>query len=283
MDTLSFSVNNRTCLYVITERRPRCLARMLASVDLSTYIPGYICIVTPDRSIADNFEVAYAASRLRDKNVRVDFVGCSEGSGLSARKNVALQYMQLFNCEFGLAVDDDMVFEFYAIEDMYVALTDNPELFAVGPVVLHENRTGLPLTDETWQETMAFVEDGVWRWGGHRQGVIPQSYEREIVAVQHMAAVFLHRLDDAHQYDEAYDRPIYFLYDSDFLYGKQLAVVRSAVVHHWPTTTGPNLQDQYAGHEGDILANAQYFAQKHGLGEVREFSWVGYIKPEGVK
>ena len=283
MDIPNFTVNNKMCMYVITENRHRCLARLLTSLHLSTYIPSFICIISPDKTTPDNFDVSFAASQLRKHGVRIDFVGCAATDGLAKRKNIAMEYMQIFECEYGLAVDDDMVFDFHAIQDMFLALRDDTSLFAVGPVVLHPNRTGLPRNAETWEETMAYVEDGVWKWGGHRQGVVPKLGETGTVPVQHMAAVFLHRYDPEDRYDETYDRPIFFLYDSDFLYGKNLAVCRSSVVHHWPTTTGPNLQDNYAAHEEDILYNAKYFAQKHGLGEVTEFSWVGYEKPKVVK
>jgi hypothetical protein len=282
MDIPEFTIHNKMCLYVITEGRHKCLARMLTSLNLSTYLPGYICVVTPDKDTPTNFDVSYAASQLRRHGVRLDFIGCEASAGLSKRKNIALDYMQVFDCEYGLAVDDDMVFDFHAIQDMHTALLGNDDLFAVGPVVLHQNRTGLPRNEHTWDETMVRIEDGVWKWGGHRQGVVPELGETGVVDVQHMAAVFLHRYNEEDRYDETYDRPIYFLYDSDFLYGRKLAVCRSSIVHHWPTTTGPNLQDNYAAHEADILYNAQYFAQKHGLGEVTQFSWVGYEKPKAV-
>jgi hypothetical protein len=282
MDIPNFTVNNKMCLYVVTQERQKCLARMLTSISLSTYIPSFICVVTPDKNTADNFDVSFAASQLRKHGVRIDFVACSQSDGLAKRKNIAMEYMQIFDCQYGLSVDDDMVFDFHAIQDMYVAMRDDEELFAVGPVVLHQNRTGLPRNADTWQETMVSVEDGIWKWGGHRQGVVPEPGEHGLVSVQHMAAVFLHRYNVDDRYDETYDRPIFFLYDSDFLFGKKLAVCRSSIVHHWPTTTGPNLQDNYAAHEDDILENARYFAQKHGLGEVTQFSWVGYEKPKVV-
>jgi hypothetical protein len=286
MDIPKFTVHNKMCLYVVTQDRQRCLARLLVSLNLSTYIPGFVCIVTPDNFTKGHydadFDISVEVARLRAHGVRVDFVQCDKDTGLSKRKNIALEYMQVFDCEYGLAVDDDMVFDFHAIQDMHAALTGNDDLFSVGPVVLHQNRTGLPRNEQTWDETMVKIENGVWTWGGHRQGVVPELGERGVVDVQHMAGVFLHRFNVEDRYDENYDRPIYFLYDSDFLYGKKLAVCRSSIVHHWPTTTGPNLQDNYAAHEADILQNAQYFAAKHGLGEVTAFSWVGYEKPKAV-
>lgn len=283
MDIPNFSVTNKVCLYVITEHRQRSLARMLESVNLSTFIPAYVCIVTPDKDTPSHFEVAFAASKLRSHGVRIDFVGCEETDGLAARKNAALEYMQVFDCEYGLSIDDDMVFDYFAIERMMQALKPNTQLFGVGPVKLEYGGKGLPKTDATWNEKIGVVEGGVWKWGGYRQGVLDEATNEIVVPVEHLAGCYLHRFDPEHKYDTTFDRPVYFMHESDYLYGKPLAVVERAIVHHWPINTGPNLREQYAVHGNHILYNVKYFAQKHGLGEVDSLSWDGFEVVETVK
>lgn len=266
-------------LYTVTEKRPHELARLLHSLALSTIVPSNIAIITPNTAIQELFAVHYGVHLLRQRGCTVHFVACLEEQGLAARKNIGLEYAQLFETPIALSSDDDFVFDFYALENLLRGLLSNNDIFAVGPMMREYGNIGLPQTPETWDETFAHVdENGSWCWGGYRQGVQAADLP-PIVNVQHLAGCYMHRVSHDITYDIEYDRPVYFLHESDFVYGKPLAIVTSAICHHWRNGK-TNLRDLYTEHKENILHNVQYFAKKYNMGTVKELSWDNFIIPQ---
>lgn len=266
--------NEKVCLYVVTENRHLLLTRMLASVLTSSYLPDTILIISPDRDFLDSMQFHMIVKAFKQVGIIVDCIVCLPEEGLSARKNKAIKYMEHCEYAYGLSIDDDMVLDPFCIERLLESFQG--ELFAVGPTVLQPDGKGLPSTTALASWPIAEVDaEGVWNWRGFIQGIDPKELPDTAYDVAHLAGCYLHRIIPGHYYDLYYDRPGFFMHESDFVYGKPLMAKKDAVVHHWPILE-KSLWQRKEQNESEILANVRYFARKHGLGEVTEINWEGF-------
>lgn len=270
--------NPELCLYVVTQDRVFLLNRMLASIITSSRKPERVIIISPDKYLYDSFYTALLRKLLSYSGVSIDSVNCKKTAGLSERKNIALHLMQKGGYKYGFSIDDDMVLDPHCIERLMEQIEDRPDIFAVGPTVQQPSATGLSNTKELAVPEMVEVVRGEWRWKGFIQGITEPMHEI-VYAVDHLAGCYLHRVEQGDSYDEEYDRPGNFLHESDFLFKRGLLAVKDAIVHHWPPVA-VNLWDSKEEHKEDILINAQYFAKKHCLGNVKKIQWEGFEEVE---
>lgn len=272
-------------VYCVSER-PMLAARMLNSLVNNSVQPNIVVFVTTrSQQEAGMWEcgLMQAAKQTAAENgIQLSISYVEDKTGLVWRKNKALTLLYsrlgVDRANYGFNIDDDFVVEPLALEELANALDENPQVFAVGPLVRQKGNLGLGWSPERYSPTMAYVDEaGIWRWGGFRQGI---KYDREFsehyqwLSAQHLAGVFLHRLDGS-LFDEKYDRGNFFLHESDFVFGKENLVAVNAITHHWPPTTG-NLSEQRETQRAALTENMKYFAEKHQLGRMETVDWNGF-------